>query len=55
MIDPRSFDVPTPSYETEGDYGWTAIARAIVDIDGKIGMYVAQARKLKEKVSWGKG
>lgn len=40
MINPKDFDTPPLVFESTDDYGWTTIARAIVDYDGKIHDYI---------------
>lgn len=50
-IDPDMFDAPPLTFEKQDDYGWTAIARSIVQTDGGIGKYIKQLKKKKYMVS----
>ncbi|CAI2366783.1 unnamed protein product [Moneuplotes crassus] len=46
-INPEIFDEPPLHFEQTDDYGWTTIARAIVQMDGDIHKYIKQMRKKK--------
>ncbi|CAI2365449.1 unnamed protein product [Moneuplotes crassus] len=46
-INPEIFDEPPLQFNQSDDYGWTAIARSIVQMDGDIQKYVRQMRKKK--------
>jgi hypothetical protein len=51
-IDPKEFDVAPLSFEENTDYGWTRIAKTIIDFDGKLYRYINQAKRNRIKVGW---
>lgn len=52
IINPDEFDTPPLVFEQNDDYGWTRIARPIVQFDGgAIRNYIKQVEKSKQLVS----